>query len=65
MAKTTKEHGTRCTWTDSCNSKLANGLRTAKELGYQSDSGWKPQTWGYIAPLLKDTPRAPKTPVKI
>ncbi|KAJ6510774.1 hypothetical protein C8R45DRAFT_965150 [Mycena sanguinolenta] len=59
------KNGERCTWTDRCDAVLVEGLRKAKELGYQSDSGWKPVTWTFVEPLLKDTPGAPKTPLKI
>ncbi|KAJ7452560.1 hypothetical protein FB451DRAFT_1145210 [Mycena latifolia] len=65
MSKKRKESSTRCTWSDPDNATLAGTLRRAKDKGYQSDNGWKPQVWALCVEDLKDSPGPPKLADKI
>ncbi|KAF8194055.1 hypothetical protein K438DRAFT_1469004, partial [Mycena galopus ATCC 62051] len=40
---------------------LVHKLRECKDLGMQSDSGWKPAVWSACAEVLKDSQGAEKT----
>ncbi|KAJ7017916.1 hypothetical protein C8F04DRAFT_978245, partial [Mycena alexandri] len=63
--KGTDKASTRCEWDEDADRILVTKLRECKELGMQSDSGWKPQVWNLCAEALKDTPGPPKTSQKI
>ncbi|KAJ7032513.1 hypothetical protein C8F04DRAFT_889266, partial [Mycena alexandri] len=54
-----------CQWRDADNSALVARMRKAKDEGFQSDSGWKPQVWQLCVEALKDSPGPPKTAEKI
>ncbi|KAJ7506501.1 hypothetical protein B0H11DRAFT_2272238 [Mycena galericulata] len=55
----------RCRWSDDDDATLVSKLRWAKENGYQSDSGWKPQVWALCVEVLKDSPGPPKVADKV
>ncbi|KAJ7506214.1 hypothetical protein B0H11DRAFT_1653115, partial [Mycena galericulata] len=55
----------KCIWSNSDDAILIGTLRKAKDQGYQSDSGWKPQVWALCVEALKDTAGPPKTADKI
>ncbi|KAJ6617652.1 hypothetical protein B0H10DRAFT_1721358, partial [Mycena sp. CBHHK59/15] len=44
---------------------LVSTLRMAKDNGFQSESGWKPQVWALCITALKDSPGPSKTASKI
>ncbi|KAJ7036435.1 hypothetical protein C8F04DRAFT_1258001 [Mycena alexandri] len=55
----------RCSWSTADDAVLIDKLRWAKDQGFQSESGWKPQTWAHCAEALKDSPGPKKTADKI
>ncbi|CAK5270799.1 unnamed protein product [Mycena citricolor] len=63
--KKKKTTGPRCTWSDEDDEKLVQKLRELKDLGFQSDSGWKPGTWISCATVLQGGRGGEKTPDKV
>ena len=60
-----KDSGPRCVWTDADDAALIRKLRDCKDIGMQSDSGWKPQVWHLCAEALKGSAGGIKTAEKI
>ncbi|KAJ7763295.1 hypothetical protein B0H16DRAFT_1883690 [Mycena metata] len=60
-----KGDSARCQWSDADDAILVEKLRWAKDQGFQSESGWKPQTWVHCVDALKDSPGPKKTADKI
>ncbi|KAF7358417.1 Myb-like domain-containing protein [Mycena venus] len=55
----------KCSWSQADDDTLVRALRDCKDLGLQSDSGWKSQAWQKCAEALKDSSGPQKTPKKI
>ncbi|KAJ7878466.1 hypothetical protein B0H13DRAFT_1892632 [Mycena leptocephala] len=55
----------KCTWSSNDDAILIATLRKAKDEGFQSESGWKPQVWARCVEALKDSPGPLKTADKI
>ena len=60
-----KDSGPRCVWTDTDDAALIRKLRDCKDIGMQSESGWKPQVWHLCAEALKGGAGGFKTAEKI
>ncbi|KAJ7698104.1 hypothetical protein B0H17DRAFT_878603, partial [Mycena rosella] len=52
-------------WCDADNAALIRKLRECKDMGMQSESGWKPQVWHLCAECLKGGAGGTKTADKI
>ncbi|KAJ7703618.1 hypothetical protein B0H17DRAFT_1127233 [Mycena rosella] len=60
-----KDSGPRCIWCDADDAALIRKLRECKDMGMQSESGWKPQVWHLCAECLKGGAGGTKTAEKI
>ena len=60
-----KDSSPGCVWTDADNATLICKLHDCKDIGMQSDSGWKPQVWHLCAEALKGSAGSIKTTEKI
>ncbi|KAJ7195094.1 hypothetical protein GGX14DRAFT_475363 [Mycena pura] len=54
----------RAHWSVADDAVLVRAMRDAKDAGFQSDSGWKPQTWARVALALANSPGVPKVSEK-
>jgi hypothetical protein len=59
-----KQNGPRCVWSDSHDAILIRTLLECKDVGMQSDSGWKPQVWPICAEKLQGGSGGEKTAEK-
>ena len=48
-----KDGGPCCVWTDADDTALIHKLHNCKDIGMQSESGWKHQVWHLCAKALK------------
>ncbi|KAJ7314653.1 hypothetical protein DFH08DRAFT_1041289 [Mycena albidolilacea] len=59
-----KQNRPRCVWSDSHDTILIRTLWECKDVGMQSDSGWKPQVWPICAEKLQGGSGGEKTAEK-
>ena len=60
-----KDTSPRCVWTDADDAALIHKLNDCKDIGMQSDSGWKPPVWHPCAEALKGSTGGIKTAKKM